>query len=124
MTRVLTFGTFDGFDLGHQQLIRAAAQQGSELVVAVARDQHVRELKHKEPKNTENVRLEVIRSQKDVSRAYLSDTQLGSYQIIDNVHPDVIALGFDQFALKADLERWMAENGRSIPIILLPQFPE
>ncbi len=118
------FGTFDGFDAGHQFVISEAAKKGSELVVAVARDEHVRKLKNKEPRNNEHDRLERVAKDSHVTRAVLSDNQLGSYHILDTVQPDVIALGFDQNVLKADLIRWMAEQNRQIPIETLGYSPE
>ena len=121
--RVLIFGTFDGFHEGHRFVVEEAAKKGSELVVAVARDEHVRLLKKKEPKNNEHVRLERVAENQAVSQAYLSDKELGSYRILDLVKPDVIVLGYDQQELKGDLERWMKENGRSIPIEVLQFFP-
>lgn len=117
--RVLIFGTFDGFHEGHQFVISEAAKKGSELIVAVARDEHVRRLKQKEPKNKENDRLNRIASDPSVYRAVLSDQELGTYHILDELKPDLIALGYDQLELKADLERWMFENHRNIPIEMI-----
>ena len=117
--RVLIFGTFDGLHAGHQFVVEEAAKKGSELVVAVARDAHVRALKNKEPQNNEQSRLARVGEDPRVFRAVLSDEELGSYHILDQVQPDLIALGFDQLALKDDLERWMMEHGRRIPIEIL-----
>lgn len=117
--RVLIFGTFDGFHEGHQFVISEAAKKGSELVVAIARDAHVRELKMKEPNNNEQVRLEQVAKNPLVSQVVLSDDLLGSYHILDELQPDIIALGFDQLELKADLERWMIEQNRNFPIEML-----
>lgn len=122
--RVLMFGTFDGFDAGHQFVISEAAKKGSELVVAVARDEHVRKLKNKEPRNSEQDRLERVAKDPHVTRAVLSDNDLGSYDILDMVQPDVIALGFDQNMLKTDLIRWMMEQNRQIPLETLGYSPE
>lgn len=120
--RVLIFGTFDGFHHGHQFVVDEAAKKGTELVVAVARDTHVRTLKNKEPRNSEQARLTRVRENPHVSRALLSDEVLGSYQILDDVQPDVIALGFDQLALKEDLEQWMKQHNRNFLIEMLPHY--
>src|SRR3989339_246657 len=101
--RVLIFGTFDGFDAGHQFVIAEAAKKGSDLVVAVARDTHVQTLKKKNPKNTQEVRAKRVSEDPHVSQVVLSDETLGTYQILDEINPDVIALGFDQDALKTDI---------------------
>jgi cytidyltransferase-like protein len=125
MTRkALVFGTFDGFDAGHQFFIEEAAKKGTELIAAVARDEHVRTLKKKEPRNSESVRLQRVAEDPHISQAFLSDEQLGSYIILNKVQPDVLVLGFDQDALKSDIIRWLEENHRTIPIETLTYLPE
>ncbi len=122
--RVLIFGTFDGFHAGHEFVVAEAAKKGTELVAAVARDAHVRALKNKEPRNNEQARLARVLESTLVSRAVLSDEQLGSYHILNDVQPDLIALGHDQFALRDDLVRWMQDQKRHIPIEILPLLPK
>ena len=124
MKRVLIFGTFDGFHAGHQFVIEEAAKKGTELVAAVARDAHVRTLKQKEPRNTEQARLARVLESPLVSHAVLSDEELGSYHVLSEVQPDLIALGHDQFALRDDLVRWMRDQKRQIPIEMLPLLPK
>lgn len=122
--RALVFGTFDGFDAGHQFFIKEASKKGTELIAAVARDEHVRVLKKKEPKNSEAVRLQRVSEDPHVHQALLSDESLGSYRILATAQPDVIVLGFDQDALKADITRWLQENQQTIPIETLTYLPE
>lgn len=122
--RVLIFGTFDGFHAGHQFVVEEAAKKGSELVAAVARDAHVRQLKNKESRNNEQARLARILGHPQVFRALLSDAELGSYHILDEVQPDLIVFGFDQLALREDLEHWMNEYHRQIPTEMLPHYEQ
>lgn len=114
--RVLIFGTFDGFHDGHEFVIKESKKKGSELVVAVARDDHVRLLKQKEPQHSEHDRLMRVSLDLNVSRALFSDEKPGTYNILDEIQPDVIVLGFDQTALREDLKRWMRKHNRIIPI--------
>ncbi|MEK7452399.1 MAG: adenylyltransferase/cytidyltransferase family protein, partial [Patescibacteria group bacterium] len=79
--RTLVFGTFDGFDAGHHGLLEQASKLGHELIVVVARDRHVRFLKKKEPVNTQKMRLARVQKDPRVTRALLSDVQLGTYHI-------------------------------------------
>ena len=58
--RVLVFGTFDGLHAGHQFFLRTAKTQGTVLIVSVARDKHVSELKQKIPIHREQERLQTI----------------------------------------------------------------
>jgi len=122
--RVLVFGTFDGYDAGHQFVVSEASKKGTELVVAIARDAHVRHLKQKDPKCNEVDRMERVKQDQHVTKVVLSDQDLGSYQILDEQKPDVIILGFDQDALRSDLLRWMHEQNRIIPIETLDYLPE
>lgn len=124
MNRVLIFGTFDGFDKGHQFVIRQAAKLAHELVVAVARDEHVRSLKKKEPKNLEQERLKRVSLDPHVFRAVLSDKKLGSYSIIDKLNPDIVAFGFDQKELREDFCKWLKKQHREIRIETLEYLPE
>jgi len=114
--RVLVFGTFDGLHTGHHFVLRQAKIRGTELVVAIARDKHVQELKHKIPQHRERVRLEAVKQLPFVDEARLSDEVLGTFYIIDEVHPDLIVLGHDQSALEESLREWMQEHHRYVPI--------
>lgn len=111
---VLAFGTFDGIHPGHEHFLSEAAALGSKLVVGVARDEHVRKLKNKSPNFSHDTRRDAVAELSYVEDAVLSDENLGSYDIIDTVNPDVIAIGHDQIALLNDLRRWMRETGREI----------
>ncbi|MEI6510508.1 MAG: NUDIX domain-containing protein [Candidatus Uhrbacteria bacterium] len=119
MRTVLTFGTFDAFHPGHEYVLAKAAALGDRLVVGVARDSHVRELKNKEPRDDERVRLDRILAHPLVSDARLSDEKLGSYEILDDLKPDVVAIGHDQHALRESLEAWMSSTGKAIPLVRL-----
>lgn len=121
MRTVLTFGTFDAFHPGHEYVLAEAAKLGDRLVVGVARDAHVVALKNKTPKDDEQARLDRILAHPLVSDAVLSDADLGSYRILEELKPDVIAIGHDQDELRTSLEAWMSSTGTTIPIVrLLP----
>jgi cytidyltransferase-like protein len=114
--RVLVFGTFDGLHTGHHFVLRQAKIRGTYLIVAIARDKHVQELKHKIPQHRERVRLEAVQQLPFVDEARLSDEQLGSFAIINEVHPDLIVLGHDQTALEESLREWMQTHHHYLPI--------
>jgi len=122
--RVVTFGTFDQIDEGHIALMDQVRACGDELIVIVARDEHVRTLKGKTPKQSEEERCNGVRTQFGIEQVVLSDKELGTYKVLEEINPDVIALGFDQTALKKDLERWMQENQHKIPLAVLEHVPE
>ncbi len=121
--RVLVFGTFDGLHRGHAFFLRQAKIHGTTLVVAVARDSHVKELKDKVPQHREQARFDAIVALPFVDEALFSDDQLGSFAIINTAKPDLIVLGHDQTALEERLRMWMSEQHRYIPIVRTKKLP-
>ncbi len=119
---VLAFGTFDRFHEGHKQFLQHALALGDRLCVSVARDAHVRTFKRKDPIRGEGDRLATIQALPYVDKAVLSDETLGSYDVIDRIRPDIIAIGHDQDALQADLLRWMSEKGQIIPMQTIGKY--
>ena len=98
---VLVFGTFDGLHPGHKYFLESAKKFGDELKAVVARDVNVRLLKKKSSKFGEESRLKTLKESGLVDQAILGRVSI-SYEIIKEIKPDVIALGYDQ---KADLEK-------------------
>ena len=111
MRTVLAFGTFDLYHPGHDFFLAEAAALGDELHVSVARDEHVKQLKQHIPSRNQEQRMATVRRHLSVTHVHLSDQTLGTYQLVQKIKPDVIALGHDQHGLAADLERWIKENG-------------
>lgn len=117
--RVLVFGTFDGIHSGHEFFLRTAKARGTELVVGVARDAHVPQLKSRKPLKQEDRRLQEIRALAYVDSARFCDEQISSFKIIEDVSPDLIILGHDQNDLESALITWMGESGHYVPMVRL-----
>lgn len=111
----MVFGVFDRCHPGHISFLRQAVKLGDELIVAVARDSIVKELKKKIPTESENTRLSHMASVEGVTHAILGDEQLSSYHVINMHKPDIICLGYDQQWIKQDIEDRIAKG-------LLPQI--
>ena len=94
MVRVMATGTFDLLHMGHIYFLKEAKKLGDTLCVVVARDSTVRKLKH-EPVNPEEIRLNLIKEVKVVDEAYLGHED-DIYAIVEEIKPDIIALGYDQ----------------------------
>jgi FAD synthetase len=94
MVKVMATGTFDLLHPGHIYYLKEAKKLGDKLVVVVATDKTVRRLKH-EPVNPEEIRLNLIKELKVVDKAYLGHEE-DMYEIVEEIKPDIIALGFDQ----------------------------
>ncbi len=105
MRTVLAFGTFDHLHPGHRAFLERARALGDRLVVGVARDAHVRALKQKEPRQPESTRRDEVSRLPFVDEARLCDEQLGVYEILSHVQPNIIAFGYDQSALEKDIRK-------------------
>lgn len=99
MKTVLTFGTYDVFHPGHDFFLREAAQHGERLVVIVARDSNVERIKGRAPHDNEQTRLRNVQNHPAVTEARLGYQEWGKHlQVLEDVQPDVICLGYDQHA--------------------------
>lgn len=125
MKKVLIFGTFDELHPGHENLLTQARELGDHLTVAVSRDEFVTKHKGRMPKLNETERQTLVQEHNLVDEAILCDERVGSFKSVQQTEPDVIAIGYDQDELASNLERWMQEIDRNIPIIRLkPYKPE
>ncbi|MDH3375653.1 MAG: adenylyltransferase/cytidyltransferase family protein [Gammaproteobacteria bacterium] len=72
--RVITFGTFDVFHVGHLRILKAAKDQGDHLSVGVSSDQFSFSKKGKRPVYAESERCEIVRSLKYVDDVFIEDS--------------------------------------------------
>jgi len=114
-------GVFDLLHPGHIQYLSEAKRLGDELVVVVARDSTAERLKHR-PIVPEAQRLEMVRSLKPVDRAVLGHE--GSiYEILPEIRPDIIALGFDQAHDEGKILDECRKRGlATTKVVRLPKF--
>ena len=98
--KVLIAGTFDIIHPGHLYLINEAAKMGSVYVI-VATDMNRKIYSGEIPIISEDQRLEVIKSIKNVKEARLGRSDNDTLKTVEEINPDVILLGPDQ---KYDLE--------------------
>ena len=125
MQTVMVFGTFDGIHPGHESFLQQARDLGDRLVVSVASDKFVREIKKQEPLQSEQDRLWLILSHKLVDEAIVGDQVIGNFVGVQKIQPNIIALGYDQEQLSEKLHDWIKESGFDIKTITLkPHKPE
>ncbi len=123
--RAVIFGIFDGIHAGHRDFLQQAKAYGDELFAIVGRDESVVRLKGKSPTYPEKTRIELVAQEEWVSDVILGDEEPSSYRVLGELNPDVICLGYDQRALRADLEEWMRGRGQKIPMYSLePYHPD
>ncbi len=97
-TRVLCCGTFDFLHPGHLYFLKQASRLGSELYVVVARDENVNKIKGRYPSHKEVERLEKIEELDFVDDARLGYPGMNFLKVVNEINPDIIALGYDQKA--------------------------
>lgn len=113
-------GVFDLLHPGHVYFLREARKLGDELWVVVARDSTARKFKH-EPITPEQSRLQMVESLKPVDRAVLGH-EGNIYEILDEIRPDVIALGYDQFHSEDQILQECRKRGLATRVVRLPRF--
>ena len=114
MNRILTFGVFDYFHLGHLRLFKQCKYYGDYLIVAVQNGDYI--LKYKpETKvlySTEE-RLEILNELKIVDEVIVYDTV--SISTLEKIDFDILALGDDHKGQRFDeVEQWCNVNSKRV----------
>ena len=122
MKKVMVFGTFDIIHPGHLHMLAEAKEYGDYLVVVVARDLTVCEVKGKSASNNEEVRLENVKKLKMADKVRLGCIDDDKYLAIAEEKPDVVALGYDQRTFVDKLAEAVEDHVQIVR--LAPHFPE
>lgn len=120
MRLVVATGVFEFIHPGHLLFLMEARKLGSRLVVIVARDSTVIGRK-RHPLVPEWQRLEVVKSLKMVDDAVLGDAS-DMFKPIENLKPDVLALGFDQDFDEAEIKSELRKRGLSTRVVRVNAF--
>jgi len=121
MVRVMATGVFDILHLGHLHFLEESKKLGDELVVVVATDRTVRRRKH-EPITPEKMRLEMVAALKPVDRAVLGRDSGDMFEIVKEVKPDIITIGYDQSFDEGSLEAELAARGLKVNVVRMPHL--
>jgi len=115
-------GVFDLLHPGHVYYLEKAAELGDELIVVVARDCFAMKVKYK-PINSEEHRLMMVKALKPVSDAILG-YEKDIYRILDDISPDIIALGYDQFPDTSQIETEIKKRGMKTKIVRIEPYKD
>jgi len=121
MVRVMATGVFDILHLGHLHYLEESKKLGDELVVVVATDTTVRKRKH-EPITPEKMRRELVASLKPVDKAVLGREGGDIFEIVKDLRPDIITLGYDQPFDQKNLEKELAKRGLKVKVVRMPHL--
>lgn len=95
MARVITFGTFDVFHIGHVNIFKRARDYGDTVIVGVSSDELNIKKKGRAPIYSLKSRLGIIESIRHVDEVFVEESlDLKRQYILDN-KADVLVMGSD-----------------------------
>ena len=121
MKKVMCAGTFDIIHPGHLYYFSEAKKYGGRLVVVVSRDKTSETFKGNKPIHNEKERLEGIRMLEIVDEAVLGN-EGNIFNIVEEIKPDVICLGYDQKIQKQELEDELKKRGIKATVIRIGPY--
>ncbi len=114
MKKILTFGVFDYFHLGHLRLFKQAKQYADYLIVAVQDGDYV--LKYKPRANilySTDERVEILKELRVVDKVVVYETV--SPNTLATIDFDILALGEDHVGKRFDdVMCWCDCNGKKV----------
>jgi len=122
---VLASGTFDLLHLGHVRYLeeaKKAAGKNARLLVIVARDKTVEERKGARPIMPEEHRRALVESLKVVDQAILGYEKFDIGSVIEELKPDIIAVGYDQTGIEEQVRKAIKQRNLSVEVVRVSKF--
>ncbi|HHQ2324137.1 adenylyltransferase/cytidyltransferase family protein [Providencia rettgeri] len=116
MKRIITFGTFDVFHIGHVNILERAAKLGDHLIVGVSSDDLNFNKKQRYPVYNQLDRKKIIESLKYVNEVFFEESLELKLEYIKKYNADILVMG-DDWSGKFD---WVKPN---CEVIYLPRTP-
>lgn len=114
MSKILTFGVYDYFHLGHLRLFEQCKQYADYLIVAVQDGDQILKYKHQANilYSTEE-RVEILNALKIVDEVIVYDSVC--VDTLKKIDFDILALGEDHIGGRFDeVEKWCKANGKKV----------
>ena len=114
MNRVLTFGVFDYFHLGHLRLFQQARQHGDYLVIAVQNGEYITKFKpDAKVLYSTAERVEILEALRIVDQVVVYDTV--GVPALEEIEFDTLALGEDHIGARFDeITNWCHDHGKKV----------
>ena len=102
-TRVLTFGTFDVFHVGHLRILERARALGDRLIVGISTDELNLSKKGRPPVFTQGERMDIVAALRCVDEVFLEESLELKRDYLVRYRASILAMGddwagkFDQF---------------------------
>ena len=93
--RVITFGTFDVFHIGHVNILERAKQEGDYLIVGVSSDKLNFSKKQRYPVYNQQQRVKIVQSLRFVDEVFIEESLELKPGYIRNYSADVLVMGDD-----------------------------
>lgn len=114
MKKILTFGVYDYFHIGHLRLFQQCKNYAEYLIVAVQDGDYI--LKYKPSANilySTDQRVEIISSLKIVDEVIVYKTVC--VETLNNIDFDILALGEDHVGDRfTTVEKWCIDHGKTV----------
>ena len=114
MTKILTFGVFDYFHLGHLRLFKQCKEHADYLVVAVQNEEFIK--KYKPEANvlySTDERVEILEALRIVDEVVRFNSV--GVESLEQIDFDILALGEDHKCERFDIAtKWCEEHGKKV----------
>lgn len=95
MKKIITFGTFDVFHVGHVNILERAASLGDYLIVGVSSDELNFSKKGRYPIYSQEDRIKIISSLKGVNEVFIENSLELKKEYIKQYDANVLVMGDD-----------------------------
>ncbi len=95
MKRIITFGTFDVFHIGHINILERAKELGDFLIVGVSSDQLNYNKKNRYPIYNQQDRVKIISALKFVDLVFIEESLELKLEYIKQFEADLLVMGND-----------------------------
>lgn len=114
MCRILTFGVFDYFHLGHLRLFKQCKEYGDYLIIAVQDGDYIKKFKPEaEILYSTEERVEILEALRVVDKVVVYD--IVGAPVLEKIDFDILALGEDHYGARFDeLVAWCNTHGKRV----------
>ena len=95
MPRIITFGTFDVFHVGHLSLLERARELGDRLIVGVSTDELSLSKKNRLPIYSQDERSRIVASLKVVDEVFFEESLEKKRDYLIGLSADILVMGDD-----------------------------
>jgi len=121
MKKVMCFGTFDVLHKGHEYYLKEAKKLGDYLVVVIALDETVEEVKGSLPHHNQQARLKSLQNLKIADKVLLGNAG-DKLKVVETEKPDILCFGYDQKSFTEKAQEKLQQRNLKVEIVRLKSF--